>query len=94
MSSESPRETGTSPTKPGEITVSVRTIDCIACSPLLYRGLRRIPGVLEVKDLPMLNRLIVVYDTGQWDRHAMHLKINEVAKTAGLDGKILFDSRW
>lgn len=94
MSSESPRETGTSPTKPGEIVVSVLTVDCIACSPLLYRGLRRIPGVFEVKDLPMLNRLIVVYDTGRWDRRAMQLKINEVAKTAGLDGRILFDRWW
>jgi hypothetical protein len=82
--------TSSPPPKRGEVSFSIQTIDCIACSPALGRGLRTIRGVLEVKDLPMLNRMIVVYDPLLMDRPTVLREIAHVAEKSGLGGKILF----
>lgn len=81
---------GSTPSKREEVSFSVQTIDCIACSPAFGRGLRTVRGVLEVKDLPMMNRMIVVYDPRLMDRPTVLWEIVRVAKKSGLGGKILF----
>ena len=73
-----------------ELSFTVQTIDCIACSPLFRTHLKKIDGVLEVKELPITNKIIVAFDRSKLDREHLSSEIQEIAKKAGLAGKIIF----
>lgn len=77
----------------GEISFIVQTIDCIICSPIFRRSLLRVPGVLEVRELTITNRIIVVFDGDRLNAEQLRDEINRVARRGGLGGKIFFPSR-
>lgn len=72
-----------------ELSITVQTIDCIACTPGFTRHLRKISGVLEVKELPITNKIIVVFDDAQVDKRSLEQEINVISQRAGLGGKII-----
>jgi hypothetical protein len=84
LSSTVPKE------RPQELAFTVQTIDCITCSPIFRRPLARIDGVLEVKELPITNKIIVVFDGARLERRRLAEEVNRVARRAGLGGKIIF----
>ena len=73
-----------------QISFTVQSIDCITCWPVFRRHLGKVNGVLEVKELPITNKIIVVFDGSKVDRPAVLREINDVAKRAGYDGKVIF----
>ena len=81
--------TGTQKEKPEELAFTVQTVDCIACSPILRPSLTKIDGVLEVKELPITNKIIVVFDPSRLDRGALVQDITRISQKAGLGGKII-----
>ncbi len=76
--------------KPQELSFTVQTIDCITCSPFFRRPLAKIDGVLDVKELPMTNKIIVVYDETRLERRNLAEEVSKIARKAWLGGKIIF----
>ena len=72
-----------------EISFTVQTIDCIACTPVFRRSLEKIHGVLEVRELPITNKIIVAFDTAELDRDALEQEIGRISQKAGFGGKII-----
>ncbi len=79
--------------KPEELSFTVQTIDCILCSPIFRRPLARIDGVLEVKELPITNKIVVLFDGTRLGRARLSEEVTRVAEKAGLGGKIIFHGR-
>lgn len=73
-----------------ELSFVIQTIDCISCTPGFTRYLRKITGVLEVKELPITNKIIVVFDHTQLDRSILEQEINKISQRAGYGGKVIF----
>jgi cation transport ATPase len=73
-----------------EVSFTVLAIDCILCSPLLRRSLAKIEGVLEFKELPFTNKIIVAFDPSRLEREALIQEITKISQRAGLGGKIVF----
>lgn len=73
-----------------ELSFTVQTIDCIICSPVFRRHLRKISGVKEIKELPITNKIIVVFDETQIDEQALRQKIERISEKAGFGGKLIF----
>lgn len=84
--------TGNIPTanQKGQVSFTIQTIDCITCSPLFRIHLKKIDGVLEVKELPITNKIIVVFDESKLDKQHLTSEIQQIAKKAGLESKIIF----
>ena len=76
--------------KPRELSFTVQTIDCITCSPFFRRPLAKIEGVLEVKELPITNKIVIVFDEARLERKDLAEEVSRIAKKAGLAGKIIF----
>lgn len=74
---------------PQEVSFTVQTVDCIACSPFFRRPLTKIGGVLEVKELPVTNKIVVVFDPAQTDRGTLVQEITRISERAGLGDKII-----
>ena len=72
-----------------EIRFSVATISCVACTPVFRKGLERVEGVKEVRELPMLNKVVVDYDPGKADEETVKQEIQRVADRAGFKGKVI-----
>ena len=68
----------------------MQTVDCIACSPLFRRPLAKIEGVLEVKELPITNKIVVVFDEAKLEKDRLREEIARIAERAGLGGKLIF----
>ncbi|MDE1857965.1 MAG: heavy metal-binding protein [Thaumarchaeota archaeon] len=68
----------------------MQTVDCIACSPVFRRPLSKVEGVLEVKELPITNKIVVVFDEAKLERERLREEISRIAEKAGLGGKIIF----
>lgn len=77
--------------RPQQLSFTVQTIDCILCSPFFRRPLAKIDGVLEVKELPITNKIVVAFDGSRLERRALAEEITKIAKKAGLEGKIIFN---
>ena len=75
---------------PRELSFTVQTIDCITCSPFFRRPLAKIEGVLEVKELPMTNKIVIVFNEARLERKDLAEEVTRIAKKAGLGGKIIF----
>ena len=73
-----------------ELSFTVQTIDCIACTPVFSRHIGKISGVREVKELPITNKIIVAFDGSQLDRSSLEQAINKISKRAGYGGKVIF----
>ncbi|MDG6964336.1 MAG: hypothetical protein JRN71_06380 [Nitrososphaerota archaeon] len=75
--------------KPQEVSFTVQTVDCIACSPFFRPSLAKIGGVLGVKELPITNKIIVMFDPARLDRNTLVQEITRISERAGLGGKII-----
>ena len=73
-----------------ELSFTDQTIDCITCSPFFRRPLAKIEGVLEVKELPITNKIVIVFDEARLERKDLAEEVTRIAKKAGLGGKIIF----
>jgi cation transport ATPase len=78
---------------PQELSLTVQTINCIACTPAFNRSLRKINGVLEIKELPITNKIIVVFDATHLDERSLEKKIGRISEKAGFGGKLMFHNR-
>ena len=76
--------------KRGELSFTVQTIDCITCSPFFRRPLAKIDGVLELKELPITNKIVIVFDETRLERRRLTEEVTRIARKAGLGGKIVF----
>jgi copper chaperone CopZ len=72
-----------------EIRFSVASISCVACTPAFKKGLERVKGISDVRQLPMLNKVIVEYDPSKADEARVKDAIFEVADRAGFKGKVI-----
>lgn len=77
------------PKRPQEVSFTVQTVDCITCSPFFRRSLGKTDGVLEIKELPITNKIIVVFDPARLDRSTLVQEITRISERAGLGGKII-----
>ena len=73
-----------------KISFTVRSIECVACTPFFKRELDRTRGVKSVRALVMLNRIEVEFDESVISRNAIEEKIRATGSKAGFGGKILF----
>ncbi|MDG6980854.1 MAG: hypothetical protein JRN51_07035 [Nitrososphaerota archaeon] len=72
-----------------ELAFTVQTIDCITCSPFFRRSLKKVDGVLEVKELPITNKIVVVFDEARLERSILLQEIERISQRAGYGGKII-----
>ena len=73
-----------------QVSFTVQTLDCIACTPVFRRSLGRLAGVLEVKELPITNKIIVEFDGAQLDRKRLEAEIVGISQKSGFGGKVIF----
>jgi copper chaperone CopZ len=72
-----------------EIHLSIVSISCLTCTPAFKRGLERVNGIRNVRQLPMLNKMIVDYDPERSDEAEINQEILRAAEKAGLKGKVI-----
>ncbi len=60
---------------------------------MFRRPLARIDGVLEVRELPITNKIVVFFDGTRLDRARLSGEVTRIAEKAGLGGKIIFHGR-
>lgn len=75
-----------------EISFTIQTIECVACTPAFSRNLGKLKGVLEVKELSMTNKIVVVYDGVQLDRETLVKEIRRISRGAGFGDQIIVRS--
>lgn len=75
--------------KSQEVSFTVQTVDCIVCSPFFRRPLSKIEGVLDVKELPITNKIVVVFDPSRIDRASVVEEITDISRKAGLGGRVI-----
>ena len=73
-----------------ELSFTVQSIDCITCSLIFRRHLGKIAGVKEIKELPITNKIIIVFDDTQIDKQALKQEIEKISDKAGFGGKLIF----
>lgn len=71
-------------------TFTVRTIECVSCTPAFRRHLERVKGVKSVRALVMLNKIEVEFDADVVSKEEIKNKILEVGSKSGFSGKIVF----
>ena len=49
------------------LAVSVASLDCASCAPIIKKALSRVRGVKDVRTALMINRVIVDYDPEEVD---------------------------
>ena len=77
-------------TKSSEISFSVSSIECIACTPYFKRELQKIPGIKDVKPLVMMNRINVEIDPNAITMKEVKQEILKIADKAGFGGRVVF----
>jgi copper chaperone CopZ len=77
-------------TRRDQLSFTVQTIDCMACTPVFRRNLGKLDGVLEVREFPVTNRITVEYDGGRLTRDALAGEIIRISQKAGFGGKVVF----
>jgi copper chaperone CopZ len=75
--------------EPRRIRFSVASISCIACTPAFKKGLERVEGIMGVKQYPMLNEIVVEYDSTMAREAEVKEEILRVAEEAGFRGKVI-----
>lgn len=76
--------------RPEEVSFTVQTIDCIVCTPVFRRALNKVEGVIEVKELPITNKVVVVFDGMRLNRQGLVQEIRRISEKAGFGEKIIF----
>lgn len=61
----------------------------MACIPVFRKGLEQFEGISNVKQLPMLNRVVVEFDPLMTNETRVRDKIFDVAEKAGFKGKVI-----
>ncbi|MDG6995377.1 MAG: heavy-metal-associated domain-containing protein [Nitrososphaerota archaeon] len=69
---------------------TVKTIECVACTPSFKRELGKLRGVKSVRPLIMLNRIEVEFDDRVISKQEIRSKILEIGTKSGFGGKIVF----
>lgn len=69
---------------------TVKTIECVACTPSFKRELGKLRGVKSVRPLIMLNRIEVEFDDRVISKQEIRSKILEIGAKSGFGGKIVF----
>ncbi len=72
-----------------EVSFTIQTIECVACTPVFKRKLGKVSGVLEVKELSMTNKVVVDYDSNQLDRDTLVQEVKRISIGAGFGDKII-----
>ncbi len=73
-----------------QVAFTVQTIECIACTPVFRRELTKVPGVIEVRELPMTNKIIVTFNAARLPRAELQSEITSVSRRAGFGDRIIF----
>lgn len=81
------------PTKMAVTRFSVSSMNCVACTPAFRRGLSRSEGVVDVRELPMLNLVVVEFDPARTDEAKIMREVEAVAAKAGFKGKVIFPGK-
>jgi copper chaperone CopZ len=68
----------------------VLSIVCIVCTLVFKKEFQKIPGVMDVEALVMLNMINVGIDQNMISKNEVKKKILEIAKRASLKEKIVF----
>lgn len=69
------------------------SLDCIACTPVFRRELQKIDGIKEVKELPLLNKIIVEFDPAGINKELVRKEIESVASRSGFKDRVVFHDR-
>jgi len=72
-----------------KIEFSLASISCVACTPAFKKGLEHLEGVRDVRQLLMLNKIIVEFDPTKVDERDVKQEIFKVAERAGFKGKVI-----
>ena len=72
------------------ISFSMRSIECIACTPVFKRELSKLQGVKEVDPFVMTNTIRVEIDPDVITKEAVKKEILRIATKSGLDNKVVF----
>lgn len=72
------------------ISFSVATIECIACTPVFKRELLKLSGIKDVKTLVMMNQINVEIDLEIISPDQVKEEILEIAAKTGFGGKVIF----
>ena len=77
----------------GTLRFSVSSISCVACTPAFRKGLSGSEGVLGVRELPMMNRVVVEFDPSRTDEAKLRREVEAVAAKAGFKGMVIFSNQ-
>lgn len=69
---------------------TVRTIECVSCTPAFKRQLEHLKGIKSVRALVMLNRIEVEFDSNTISKDLIKNEILEIGSKSGYSGKIVF----
>lgn len=72
------------------IEFSVMTVDCLVCSPAFRIGLAKLRGVKTLKELPLMNKIVVEYESNVIENDLVKDEILKIAMKTGLEGKLIF----
>ena len=75
---------------PSRTVFTVKTIECVACTPAFKRQLGMLKGVKSVRPRIMLNRIEVEFDDRVISKQEIKNRILEIGAKSGFGGKILF----
>ncbi len=76
----------------GRVAFEVATLDCIVCTPVFRRALKGADGVTAVKELTLMNKIVVEYEGGKVTEEKVKNVILAAPSKAGLRDKIIFVS--
>ncbi|MDG6904213.1 MAG: heavy-metal-associated domain-containing protein [Nitrososphaerota archaeon] len=71
------------------IQFSVASISCVVCTPAFKKSLQRVNGVRDVAQLPMLNKIVVEFDSNVVSETIVKDEILDTAEKAGYKGKVI-----
>lgn len=72
------------------VSFTVNSLDCIACMPIFQRRLANLKGIVSVKPLPMLNRIVVEFSPADVSEEEVEKEVTSIAEKAGLSKRIVF----
>ena len=72
-----------------EVRFTVASASCVACTPAFKKGLGRVEGITEVRQLPMLNKVVVEFDPALAEEGRVREEILRVAERAGYKGRVI-----
>ena len=72
------------------ISFSISTIQCISCTPVFKRELLKIPGIIAVTALVMMNLVVVEIDPQKITVDEVKSHVLQIADKAGFSGKVVF----